>query len=1206
MLVSSITKKSTLYRTLQSMGLLFTDDYYVRTNRALLHDTMSFQVPISNDDIYIPAESAVTLNINGESIQASGQMSFYGSIATIHKCEYKDYDRKAVEIWVGDEYINQSEITWVSTQVYDHAILPNRYDDYDPETGERTMATVRFYNGIFRRYSVKALRDGNYVHTATIDFTEPGANLVRNKYQCLFYYADGKLCVPTADMITRKTDNVYVFKIPYTRTLDAFWCWNLVGVHQADAGVTFNLHSPEDRVTYPRIFVDSSDDYPINTLFYPTVQVDKNCIIRVFDDGALEVPMPAVSRILLYPEYLDIEDPYNADNEHLNSLTPCDAFIQDTDNDDDILEKFRELAPFCYRIAEYFPRFSDEQSDFLMLDNSDWEYPYIEQTSIIRTDGTVENVLVFLAPYEGHRDVLFYDGWVYSDYEVVYLKDRVENVNGTPTYVIHDTTLDVDKLALLKFNTNEDTVINNIGDWIDKDRIVQLHYKLNKFYRNLLILKGSVLDGVDPGEAVRIGTVPPTVTDDERLWFEFLLNVEPMDFETNPVEKITMSGLNMRTIPSEIVKGAISIPLEPDAGPTDYKDIVMAYYNYEDRLQDHLILEMQEPEEQTEITYEGVEVGKLPDNPKPNDVVLEEQDYSGTSNNRISEYYTGDGEPVSSTYDAGDVYLNIPDEHSIFTAEDGSTIEMADIAELSTEEKINLVNGYITDGADAEIEEMRTLWNGYLESMDEADLNVLVYRVLMTDYFYNRYNDVGQITEEVVPKKDAIRHNLSFVMSEHEPTNLSPDTTWINVPVVTLQDYIYDLVCTPLYETAAYELPDGEYHKISENEERGTLVFDYMPHGTLEAEHELFREIRDDSLHTVSYGEEPESPEQNAIWYEFLDTVHNRICYSDESSMVLNLNERLVLLEFDHDNVTAFAFDDILMNFKGKLGIRYLSIVADLINSGVIDQSQVNIFYRRLITASDKVDLGLKRLYNGRSHVITTANIDTTDLGVLYSTNIGRFHIDYESDQITNLVREWAWRHVIDYRQMDVSFIPDRMILFVNGRLMPRSSYSDGLIFGDGVSIPVAGMLQLTDFDEVIDNVDIFYSVGDIELSKLKRIANEAWTGKIPDVRMLRHTDRDYGKFQPIIALNHTKRGFYDVLLEEYVLNGKLLRYIDYLKDHPEEYDDFRKEMLSAFHTISDKDFTDGEYDYYDKGFQNRIVIPGFGINQVYQIGANR
>src|SRR5699024_1475080 len=107
-------------------------------------------------------------------------------------------------------------------------------------------------------------------------------------------------------------------------------------------------------------------------------------------------------------------------------------------------------------------------------------------------------------------------------------------------------------------------------------------------------------------------------------------------------------------------------------------------------------------------------------------------------------------------------------------------------------------------------------------------------------------------------------------------------------------------------------------------------------------------------------------------------------------------------------------FDDIVMNFRGRLGIRYISILSDLIASHVISLKDVNIFYKRLITKKDRFDPGLRRLYTGRDHVISTADLDTTDYSVTYSTNIGRFHIDYESDDVINRERESAWRHVID------------------------------------------------------------------------------------------------------------------------------------------------------------------------------------------------
>ena len=47
----------------------------------------------------------------------------------------------------------------------------------------------------------------------------------------------------------------------------------------------------------------------------------------------------------------------------------------------------------------------------------------------------------------------------------------------------------------------------------------------------------------------------------------------------------------------------------------------------------------------------------------------------------------------------------------------------------------------------------------------------------------------------------------------------------------------------------------------------------------------------------------------------------------------------------------------------------------------------------------------------------------------------------FESEDVTNRERESAWRMVIDYRRRDIAFIGDRMLLFVNGKYIPRRSY---------------------------------------------------------------------------------------------------------------------------------------------------------------------
>ena len=368
---------------------------------------------------------------------------------------------------------------------------------------------------------------------------------------------------------------------------------------------------------------------------------------------------------------------------------------------------------------------------------------------------------------------------------------------------------------------------------------------------------------------------------------------------------------------------------------------------------------------------------------------------------------------------------------------------------------------------------------------------------------------------------------------------------------------------------------------------KSTVVFDYGAHGTKETgDAEIFQEVNDQTLHPIHFGEIFDgNPKEGDIWFQFLDDIDNRVCYSDTQSMVMAINERLYLLEFDHDNITAFMFDDIVMNFRGRLGIRYISILSDLIASHVISLKDVNIFYKRLITKKDHFDPGLRRLYTGRDHVVSTADLDTTDYSVTYSTNIGRFHIDYESNDVINRERESAWRHVIDYSYKDIGFIGDRMLLFVNGHYIGREEYTE----------IAPGKIQLLDFDEIISCVDIFYSIKDTSISKAKRLMIQYWNA--PDTSVsIQRPERDYKKFHPIRVHDYTYRGFYDVLLEEFIFSHKLENVLVYLRDHPDEANEYVKDLVRKFNAVSDL-VLDG------KPLQeSRIVIPCFGFDQKYTI----
>lgn len=1148
-LVSNVETKSTLYQTLEAMSLLYTEDCYVRRTRQALHDLKTITCNISNKDV------------NG--------IGYRNSHISIHLCEYPTYSNPdQLDIYVQDQHINNSDIEWIETEVYLHAILPHWYDD-------NVKATVICHGSVAKRYSVTAKYEGNYVHIVTIDFTKGSFQYVQNPYTCLYYYTDGTLNVPNPDQIAQNGDGTFTYTIPYRKTLDAYWCYDLIMVQRVKANETFYLHSPELKRTYPRIYVDTSDTYPIDTLFYPCARVDKDCIIRVFSDSASVMNCPEAARLILYPEFLDIEDPYDTDDPRLSAIKPCDVWIKDTDSDDYILEQFKELAPSCYRIWEHFPTFSNEMTDFLILDNTNWDDERIVKAHITRLDGTEEDIITITAPYEGYRDILFYDGWICSDYDVMHIRDGKEDPSGIPSYVIRDLTRDLNKFQLIKFNSGEDTNFVNIGDWINQDNLVQLHQKLNRFYRNMLILRGGVLDGVDGDERVRIATVPPTITDDDRLWFELLVNTIPDTFESRQIEAIEMAGLDPNTIPEGIKAGAYAIDIDPDDGPKSYNQIVNTYFEYQEALQDSLVFDNLEPR-LAEI--DAIEYGDLPIDANPNDIVLQDAQPGG-DNTSSDGYYSGD-EETDGSFNEGDLIVDAILQK--YVDENGLNLTKTQINKMSRASKIALIRSLTAN------EQKAIEWTTRLENLARRELNSVTYNSVKTAYYYNQLSGTRTDADTSLTKEQAIYHDLNLVISDKEPIAPEVNALWIDIPAIMLEDFIEVLIGNPIWEVNSYEMIQGVHQMVTDKSSVGTIAFDNMAHGGPD-EIELFQEKIDDTLYPVAYGDEPAAPAEGDVWYEFIKDIHGKVAYADQQCMVLRIDERLIMVEFVHDNITAFMFDDILMNFKGSLGIRYLSVVADLINSGVITKNDINIFYQRLITGPDEFDPRMQRLYNGRSHVITRANVDTTDLGILYSTNIGRFHVDYTTNQITNWVREWSWRHVIDYRQMDMAIIQDRMLVFVNGRLMNMTDWLE----------PAGGMYQLLNFDEVIRCVDVLYAKKDIPLSKLKRIAINCWKDTMDEPEINVGIKEKCNEMVPIINTEYTDRGYYDILLDDYILNGKLMRYINYFIEHPEEFEDFRNDLLTQFHEISDVD-PSGQTppDEYP-----RIIISGCGNNALYQIG---
>ena len=95
------------------------------------------------------------------------------------------------------------------------------------------------------------------------------------------------------------------------------------------------------------MFAVLPEQYPLGTMMRVIHIFHKHVVIT---DGAVQV--------------VDIRSDIGLDGIHASQIST------DVDSDEEILEKFKDIAPYCYRVYEKFPTFCNEQSDFLILDNT--------------------------------------------------------------------------------------------------------------------------------------------------------------------------------------------------------------------------------------------------------------------------------------------------------------------------------------------------------------------------------------------------------------------------------------------------------------------------------------------------------------------------------------------------------------------------------------------------------------------------------------------------------------------------------------------------------------------------------------------------------------------------------------------------------------------------------------------------------------------
>lgn len=1327
-------RRSELYNTLSWMGLLSTEEYRIREVRNS------------------PSKYYIDLDLENTDIERVGYLYPHVKL----KSEYKD----VCELWYEDKYINPKRCTWIDTNNGTYCITDKAYDDQKPVTCFINPSIIIRYTNISDN------PEQDLEHVVDIDTSDLIYSNIINIEHCAYYISQNKVRVPTIEWLDAK---ILRFHAPYKEDIDFFLCSNVVNVVEATANTGVYLDQPHSNKCYHEIFVDQERDYPIDARFYPCIAVDKDCTIRVFSYNSHTILYPDVCRLILYPEFLDVDDPYNTDRPGMADLPKIDDCIKSSDSDVVIETKFSHIAQYFYRMWEKLPVDTTEQSDFIICDNGRLGDEHFLRKIVSLYDSKDERI-VSTIPVEEFRDVLLYDGMMFNDYIIRNIRVDAQgsfvedNKDGTPRYII-GKEYDEAKFTLIKFNTGEDTTIMNIGDYIDPNNIAQLHRKVNRFYRNLLLIRSELLD-VDQQDKVHIGTKKPTMVD-EYLWYELLINANPEMFKNHLIDAIHIFGLDEADIPDDIKEGAYKIDMDPMTGPKTYTELMMTYFNLTKSYRKYLVLQMGDGVDDPRIQiFHKIHTGKVK-NPEMNTMTIE----TDTEETVETEYETGfKDHPVSGEHRAGNLYVQAkyigddtnthidrielgpntpaPDEHTLwidapsssingitaapneldstteiidvvndpntikdpkksdyaldsiddtldedseisiddlfgddtnfddddevetgdepddpnmmsgisaaiaenrqasdvsnptfgmlalddisyYNEETGKTISMEDIAKMPHDEKVGVAKKFITDDDTPTNANIGDLWVSYLNTSSEEVLNTVVYKILLSAYVLGMdkpktgtlviegdtlpeeedsvaigdstrhtapnqlliHTDFNAMGEEIPDYEIIKKEALTYILSVKEPDNPKKNDIWLSIPASFKVEIIIDVISHTLEEFGE-ELPEGYFYDDG-YEASATMGFDYFAHdkGTLGLGEE-FQESSSDKLNKIIFDNEIESTdiEDNDIWFEFLDDIDNRVVYSDENSMVVRVDERLILINFNREGIIGYAFDDILINFRGKQGIRYLSIISDLINSGVITKDDIDIFYKRLITFHDEFDPNLKRLYTGTSHVLSTTKVDMNDFAILYSSNIGRFRMNYADDTTTNTERAGIYQLCIDYRDRDFAFLKNRMLLFVNGKYVPRNNYKENF----------PGKIQLLDWNEIITTVDILYSKKDQHLMDMKKLAMTH--SKAIDMSKMIERPSKFEEMVPIEEYDQTMKGYYDILLDEYILNGKLIRILNYLEEHPDEANDYRKDMIRKFRDIADTGLSGMDED------DARIVIPTNTDIDIppYQIGVDQ
>lgn len=549
------------------------------------------------------------------------------------------------------------------------------------------------------------------------------------------------------------------------------------------------------------------------------------------------------------------------------------------------------------------------------------------------------------------------------------------------------------------------------------------------------------------------------------------------------------------------------------------------------------------------------------------------------------------------------------------------------ILKMPRAEKENIIKHFITDDEEPKNPEKNDWWFHYVSKVEDYILNTITRHIILCKSMFNVVeerkgalamedgefpdfnrssvfigNNEGEITDpdsllikyydqhyedgSLVDWDKERRAAIKYIVSMRDPVDVKEGDLWFKLAPFRFTDVIDDVLASLIIECGTklpeevypdmVLMPDGVTHET-------TALFDYGMHGD-ENEVETFQERKTrlvtlDKYNSYTDDDLPTS-EDGMVFYDWLDDIYQFVCYSSLDAYVLRIDNHLYGVDIDeNEDVTIFAFDDIALHFtNGNRAVKYIAILADLMESGTVKPEELVIFYTRLITGRDIFDPKLHRIYTRTSNVIAGIKTEEDNFSIIYSKNIGRFVMDYRYAK--DREQENAYRMIIDLRDRDFAYLKNRMLLFVNGRYIRPCDISE----------PAAHYVKINNFDEIIATVDIIYSLQDEHLMRVKKAAatNYPYHYKGKVIK-----DSEYGIMKPISITSETLKGYYDVLLNDYIFNGYLLERLDEIGEDEEMFKDLLNDLLGKFEFITDK---------YIFNFEspNKIIIPAINSGKPY------